>query len=84
MKVNCFYALFDVRFSPFGAVVTTCKNLETKTKKRVTKSPARSPPPSGIKKLIQDTITNMPDGMIICNMWLTILRSSLTQKPVTE
>ena len=47
---------------PLGAVVTTVRNIETRTKNKVTNKPALSPPFRGIKKLItnsSDSFTNL-------------------------
>ena len=63
---------------PFGAVVTTCKNMVTSTRNKVTNRPARSPPFKGMKKLIHDTTTNIADGKINCKTKLSTFRSKVT------
>ena len=51
---------------PLGAVVTTVRNIETRTRNKVTNKPALSPPFKGIRKLIHETTTNIADGIMIC------------------
>ena len=73
--------LFDLFLNaslPFGAVVTTCKNMVTRTKNKVTSRPARSPPFKGMKKLIQETTTNIAEGIINCKTKLKAFRSRMT------
>ena len=67
---------------PFGASATTDKNIETRTRNKVTRSPARSPLSISIRKLIQETTTNIAEGIIICRMWLNTFLSSLIKTPV--
>ena len=68
----------QMNYKPFGAVVTTCKNMVTRTKNKVTNKPARSPPFKGMKKLIQETTTNIAEGIINCKTKLKALRSRMT------